>query len=309
MAEKQSQKSSRSALGKGLSALLADSDKFKKSSPEDLKKVEEALIAKEIPVDAIEANPFQPRTEFEEGPLEELSQSIKLHGLITPITVRKLSDQQYQLISGERRWQASKRAGLKVIPAFIRQAENDQQMLEWAIIENIQREDLNSLEIAQGYQRLINECGITQEELGSRVGKERSTVTNYLRLLKLPDEIQASLLSREITMGHARALTGIKEIDLQLSIYRKIIAESLSVRKTEELVKQATEKKSEKREAKRTKIDEQFEEAYQQQEKKLVEHFGTNVKINTNDGKKGEIRIPFVNVQDFNRILELLELD
>lgn len=309
MAEKKSPRKSkgRNALGKGLSALLADNENFKQSSNEEIEQVEAAVIAREIPVESIEPNPFQPRTEFEEQPLLELASSIKTHGLITPITVRKLNDQTYQLISGERRWQAAKLAGYEAIPAYIRQAKNDQEMLEWAIIENIQRENLNSLEIAHGYQRLMSECQITLEELGERVGKERSTVNNYLRLLKLPDEVKAGIKEKAISMGHARTLIALKDIDTQLSLYKKIIKDGLSVRKAEELAKQASEKLK-PRKAKK-KIDEAAKEAYQEQEQKLTSHFGTKVNIDTKDGKKGEIKIPFVSINDFNRILELLDLD
>ena len=192
----------------------------------------------EISLDEIEVNPFQPRTHFDKEALQELSDSIKVQGIIQPITVRKLSKNKYQLISGERRFQASKLASLEKIPAYVRTAD-DQQMLEMALIENIQRENLNSIEIALSYQRLLTECDLKQEELGDRVGKNRTTVNNYLRLLKLPPDIQAALRDKRISMGHARAIINIENVDIQLDIFKKIISQDLSVRKVEQLVRDA----------------------------------------------------------------------
>ena len=191
----------------------------------------------EISLDEIETNPFQPRQYFDEDALNELADSIKVHGIIQPITVRRLSRNQYQLISGERRFQASKRAGLTAVPAYIRSAD-DQQMLEMALIENIQRENLNPIEISLSYQRLISECNLKQEELGERVGKNRSTVTNYLRLLKLPPDIQIALRDNKISMGHARAIINVDSADSQLFIFKKTLSEDLSVRKVEELARE-----------------------------------------------------------------------
>src|SRR5690606_4499484 len=189
-----------------------------------------------IRVEDIEVNPFQPRTEFDTSALEELAESIKLQGLIQPITVRRMSENSYQLISGERRLRASRLAGLTEIPAYVRTA-NDQQMLEMALIENIQRENLNAIEVALSFQRMIDECDLKQEELGDRVSKSRSTVTNYLRLLKLPPSIQASIRDGKISMGHARALVNVAEVEMQLFIHQEIIKKGLSVRKVEELVR------------------------------------------------------------------------
>ncbi len=210
------------ALGRGLSALLSDTPTEEKletevAAPNALNEANGAI--NEIPVAEIETNPFQPRQYFDEEALNELADSIKVHGIIQPITVRRMARHQYQLISGERRFQASKRAGLQKIPAYVRTA-NDQQMLEMALIENIQRENLNPVEIALSYQRLISECNLRQEELGERVGKNRSTVTNYLRLLKLPPDIQIALRDNKISMGHARAIINVENADSQLYIFK-----------------------------------------------------------------------------------------
>ncbi|HLF33776.1 MAG TPA: ParB/RepB/Spo0J family partition protein, partial [Cyclobacteriaceae bacterium] len=216
-------KSKRNVLGKGLSALLDDAgfdSETRAGTVSGLGSVHE------IPVGQIKANPFQPRINFSEEALEELAESIKVQGIIQPITVRKVGDLDYQLISGERRLIACRKAGLKTIPAFIRDA-NDQQMLELALIENIQRENLNAMEIAISYQRLISECHLSQEDLGERVGKKRSTVTNYLRLLKLPPDIQTAIRDEKISMGHARAIINIEQIDTQLAVFNKIIKEDL----------------------------------------------------------------------------------
>src|SRR6202012_3283805 len=227
----------RNALGKGLSALLNDSvnvlpdkNKSASSSPE----VNPLGSINEIKIDEIEVNPFQPRTDFDEQALAELADSIKLQGLIQPITVRRLNTHSYQLISGERRFRASKLAGLTQVPAYVRTA-NDQQMLEMALIENIQRENLNAIEVAISFQRMIEECSLKQEELGDRVSKNRSTVTNYLRLLKLPPAIQASIRNGELTMGHAKALITIEDPTKQIYLHQHIIQQGLSVRKAEEL--------------------------------------------------------------------------
>ncbi|HXA00548.1 MAG TPA: ParB/RepB/Spo0J family partition protein [Cytophagaceae bacterium] len=292
----------RNALGRGLSALIDDSD-FKTE-----KKIEADAAAKslnEISLDSIEVNPYQPRTHFDQEALQELSDSIKTQGIIQPITVRQLSPNKYQLISGERRLQASKLAGLKNIPAYIRTA-NDQQMLEMALIENIQRENLNALEIALSYQRLISECHLKQEELGDRVSKNRTTVNNYLRLLKLPPDIQAALRDNKISMGHARAIVNVENVDVQLAIFKKIISEDLSVRKAEELARDMG-KVPEKKSSKATKSSSTSYEI-QSLQNKLSSHFGTKVHLKADQENKGEIKIPFVSVEDLNRILEILNV-
>lgn len=291
----------KNALGRGLGALLEDSPSKEKDL--NIGDASEVGTMNEIKLEEIETNPFQPRSHFDEEALNELAESIKVQGIIQPVTVRKLSKNKYQLISGERRFQASKRAGLTKIPAYVRTAD-DQQMLEMALIENIQRENLNSIEIAISYQRLLTECDLKQEELGDRVGKNRTTVNNYLRLLKLPPDIQAALRDKKISMGHARAIINIDDVDLQLDLFKQIIAKDLSVRKVEQLVRDAMAPKKAKPEPQDEKEGGKEIAKLQSQ---LASHFGTRVQIKS-DGKKGEIKIPFVSVEDLNRILDILDV-
>ena len=247
-------------------------------------------------------NPFQPRADFNQQALEELSSSIKVHGVIQPITVRKIGDKKYQLISGERRLRASQMAGLEEIPAYVRTA-NDQEVVEMALIENIQREDLNAIEVALTYQRLIDECELTHENLGDRLGKDRSTVTNYLRLLKLPPEIQKALRDKVLSMGHARAIISVPEVDKQLYVLKEVNSKGLSVRKTEELVRllsSSNVKKAEKKEP-------SLPVAYKSVQSKLMDIFETKVKIKKSATDKGEIVIPFYSVSDLNRLLDIIE--
>lgn len=303
--------SKKKGLGRGLNALLSDS-----ASSDDRLEVDIPISTPstsatppptngliEISVDEIEVNPFQPRTHFDQEALKELAESIKVHGIIQPITVRRLSKNQYQLISGERRFQASKLAGLKAIPAYIRLAD-DQQMLEMALIENIQRENLNAIEIALSYQRLISECSLKQEELGERVGKNRATVTNYLRLLKLPPDIQIAVRDNKISMGHARAIINVENADQQLFIFKKTLSEDLSVRKVEELVRELSGNRSED---KNESASGNAPKEITQLQSKLSSHFGTRVVVKS-DGKKGEIKIPFLSIEDLNRILDILKV-
>lgn len=261
----------------------------------------------EIPLSEIEVNPFQPRTYFDKEALQELADSIKVQGIIQPITVRRLERNRYQLISGERRFQASKLAGLETIPAYVRTAD-DQQMLEMALIENIQRKDLNAIEIALSYQRLLSECDLKQEQLGERVGKNRTTVNNYLRLLKLPPDIQIGLRDNKISMGHARAIINVENVDAQLAIYNKIIKDDLSVRKVEAMVRglMAGNEKEEPYTKEKKRADDNYE--IKQLQQKLSSHFGTKINIKSDDNNKGEIKIPFVSAEDLNRILEILNL-
>ncbi|WP_421765629.1 ParB/RepB/Spo0J family partition protein [Ekhidna sp.] len=288
----------RSGLGRGLGALLEDSGEKEKISGSGA--TPKGAIS-EIDIAKIETNPWQPRSDFDEDALNDLAESIKVQGIIQPITVRALSEKQFQLISGERRLQACKKAGLKTIPAYIRIAD-DQQMLEMALIENIQRENLNAIEIALSYQRLLAECDLKQEQLGDRVGKNRSTVTNYLRLLKLPPDIQIALRDGKLSMGHARALISIDDVSLQLDLYNQIIKQDLSVRKVEELVR-SKGKKVEK-ESKPVEIDPEIKKL----QGKLSTHFGSKIAIKSNEHNKGEIKIPFTSTEDLNRILEILDL-
>lgn len=296
----------KNGLGRGLGALLKDT-----AQPQQNKPVEKpaATGIDSISIDQIEMNPFQPRTHFDEEALQELCESIKIHGVITPITVRRLSANKYQLIAGERRTQASKRAGLTSIPAFIREA-NDQEMMEIALIENIQRENLNALEVAISYQRLITECNLKQEELGDRVGKKRSTVNNYLRLLKLPPDIQAAIRDQRVSMGHARAIVSVEDVEKQLYIFNKILSDELSVRATEEMARAVSSKTKEQAPA--AKAPQAGQPASNSEinslQTKLSSHFGTKINIKSDAQYKGEIKIPFVSVDDLNRILDILNL-
>jgi ParB family transcriptional regulator, chromosome partitioning protein len=299
----------RNALGKGLSALLenANTDITSKNKLEGEGKVVGAIA--NIEIAQIETNPFQPRTQFDEDALNELAGSIKEHGIIQPITVRKLGYDKFQLISGERRFRASQIAGLTSVPAYIRIA-NDQAMLEMALVENIQREQLDAIEVAISYKRLIDECDLTQEQLSQKVSKQRSTITNYLRLLKLPVEIQLALRNGDLTMGHARALINIENEDQQLDIYNQIVLNDLSVRDVEDLVrgvKSEITKSSPSKSAK--KENDKAELSFEQ--KQIVEDlravFNTKVMINRDAKGKGKITIPFKSDNDLKRILDLLD--
>jgi ParB family chromosome partitioning protein len=299
--------SKKPALGKGLSALLSNNDTDVLA---ETKEGREALVGSvaELDIDSIEANPFQPRNEFEKEALEELSESIKELGIIQPVTVRKMGKGKFQLISGERRFRASKLAGLTKIPAFIRIA-NDQAMLEMALVENIQRENLNAIDISLSYNRLIEECNLTQEELSTRVGKKRSTITNYLRLLNLPAEIQHALRDSKISMGHARALVSIEDEEIQLAIFREIEENELSVRQVEEMARgytiQTKEDKKAKRESKKEKGNLSFSELKLKSE--LHDLFKTKVEIVKNNKGKGKIVIAFNSKDDFERITSVFE--
>ena len=299
MADQKKTLKKRQSLGRGLGSLLSDASP-KEEAP---KKIGAADIFK-VPVSQIEANPYQPRQDFDQEALQELADSIKTHGIIQPITVRKLSEDEYQIISGERRWQASRKAGLDEIPAYVRTA-NDQQMHEMALIENIQRENLNPIEIANSYQRLISEFELKQEELGDRVGKKRATITNYLRLLKLPDDVKAALRDGEISMGHAKELINLETVDQQLFVLKKIIDDALSVRKVEALVREL-KKQNIKTGDGIAKTETEFQREVKQLQSKLSSQFSTKIQINTKGKDKGEIKIPFHSVDDLNRILEIL---
>lgn len=298
----------RNALGRGLGALLKDADSVKSKNAAAAEAP--ATITSnlnEIPVDQIEVNSYQPRSHFNDEALKELSESIKIQGIIQPITVRQLSPNEFQLISGERRLRASKLAGLTKIPAYIRTA-NDQQMLEMALIENIQRENLNPIEIAISYQRMITECNLKQEELGDRVGKNRSTVTNYVRLLKLPPDIQVALRDNEISMGHARSIVSLENVEQQLYVLNKIKSEELSVRAVEELARNLQNKQPAVSDTKETaaKPISAANAEISSLQNKLTSHFGTKIHVKSDKQFKGEIKIPFVSAEDLNRILEIL---
>ena len=289
-------------LGKGLGALLGSEVNYATGEAIDTPQQQVNHIA-EISIEYIQTNPFQPREHFDAEALQELADSIKIHGIIQPITLRRLSEKEYQLISGERRFQASKLAGLESIPAYIRTA-NDQQMLEMALIENIQRENLNAIEIALSYQRMLSELDMKQEELGDRVGKKRTTVNNYLRLLRLPPEIQVAVRDGKLSMGHARALISIENIAEQLYVYKQVLMSDLSVRATEDLVRRTIQPKIKEVDTK--KLGNVNPEILQVQNK-LSQQFGTKIRVKNNEGYKGEISIPYHNLDDLNRILEILE--
>lgn len=291
----------RSALGKGLGALLDNANT-------DITTTTTGVTGgvSLLPISAIEANPFNPRTNFEKEALEELSQSIRIHGIIQPLTVRKLGRDNYQLISGERRFRASQLAGLTEVPAYVRVA-NDQAMLEMALVENIQREDLNAVEVALSYQLLIDEIGLTQEQLAQKISKSRSSITNHLRLLKLPAEIQLGVRDNLISMAHARSLVSAGEIDRQLDLYRQIIDFQLSVRETEELIRSGLSKE--------TQIDPRSSSGKTAMELTVQQdvfknHFSdriaTKVDIKKTAAGNGKILINFSSETDLNRIIELL---
>jgi ParB family chromosome partitioning protein len=295
----------KNVLGRGLSALLENSGTDITSSfPADKANQNVGSIAF-IRIEHIETNPFQPRSDFEKEALLELAQSIKELGIIQPLTVRKLGYDKFQIISGERRFRASQIAGLTEVPAYIRIA-NDQAMLEMALVENIQRQDLNPIEVAVSYKRLIDECQLTQEELGERVGKNRSTTANYLRLLKLPAQIQASLKNQEISMGHARALLAIDDEDVLLYVFRRIVPEGLSVRTVEELARHSEEQPNPSAASKKKVEELSFDE--QKLKEDLSSLFSAKVKVIKNPKGKGSIVIPFKSEKDLQRIKELLDL-
>jgi len=286
------------ALGRGLSALLKDTSGVTSIADKNADKVVGSII--EIELNSIEVNPYQPRTYFDEESLRELASSIRELGVIQPITVRKLSEDTFQLVSGERRFRASKLIGNKTVPAYIRIA-NDQEMLEMALVENIQRKDLDAIEVALSYQRLIDEISLTQEELSTRVGKKRSTVTNYLRLLKLDPIIQTGIRDGFISMAHGRTLIAVESTEVQLTIYEKILRDKLSVRQTEVLVKDL--KTGVIAKPKRKVIPKYIKESLQN----MSSFFGHKIDVTVNNKGKGKISIPFHSEEDFKRIKELLK--
>ncbi len=285
----------KSALGKGLSALLENSDTDITSKTNSPASNQLLSSISRIPLIQIETNPFQPRTNFNKDALLELSQSIKEHGIIQPITVRKLGNSKFQIISGERRFKASEIAGLTEIPAYIRLAD-DQSMLEMAIIENVQRSDLNAIEIGISYKRLLDECELTQNELSTRIGKNRSTISNFIRILNLPEKIQAGIRDNLISMGHARALLSFETEKEMLNAYDQIVANQLSVRKTENLSKKSN-----------TTTPTVLSRYEKRMQAELKMNFNTNVKINKTSKGNGKILITFKDDTDLNRILELLD--
>ena len=288
-------------MGKGIRALLSDIGETPSSSKPDnihgnVPALEQILS---IPIHEININPFQPRNEFDDEKLEELAESIRIHGVVQPLTVRRESHGKLQLIAGERRLRASKKAGLQEVPCYVRSA-SDQESLEIALIENIQREDLNALEISYSYERLIDECALTHEELSKRIGKKRATITNYLRLLKLPPDIQNAIKDQRISMGHARALASLDDVLLQLDLLHEILSDNLSVREVERRIASLAKRKPKAKGKKKS-------SSFKAMEEKLSSQWSTRVRLNHKANGSGEISIYFHNEEDLQRILDLLQ--
>nr|WP_214456956.1 ParB/RepB/Spo0J family partition protein [Flavihumibacter fluvii] len=292
------------ALGKGIRSLLQNIDADLKNTSGQLKPqvVEAATGMIRIAIEQIETNPKQPRHDFDEQALNELAASIKIHDIIQPITVSKLPSGKYRLISGERRYRASRIAGLKDLPAYIRQA-NDQQLLELALLENLQREDLNAIEVSLSYKRMMDELNYTQEQVAERMGKERSTVANYIRLLKLPPDIQIAVRTGSISMGHARALINVDLVDKQLYIFNEIKSRGLSVRQTEELVRKIYKEDAP---AVKNVAKPSLPPAYKKIEDNLASHFSTRVKLVHNKNGHGSITLDYYSIQELNKLLDAM---
>ena len=298
-------KQNKEALGKGIRSLLQSIDADLKTSSGDLKTtaVEAATTSTRIQLDNIENNPKQPRRDFDEQAMQELVHSIKLHDIIQPVTVSKLPNGKFQLISGERRLRAAKMAGIKDIPAYVRQA-NDNDLLELALLENLQREDLNAMEIALSYKRMMEELERSQEQVAERMGKDRSTVTNYIRLLKLPPDIQVAVRKGELSMGHARALVNVDTVDKQLYIYKEIKEKSLSVRQTEALVRNMYKQGD----AVKKPVKSSLPPGFQKIEDKLASHFSTRVKMKHSRNGSGQITIEYYSLDELNKVLEQMNI-
>lgn len=298
-------KQNKDQLGKGIRSLLQSIDTDLKTTSGQLKPsvVEHVTSSSRIAVQDIEPNPKQPRRDFEDTALQELAASIKTHDIIQPVTVSKLSNGKYRLIAGERRWRAAKLAGLKDIPAFIRQA-NDQQLLELALLENLQREDLNAMEVALSYKRMMDELEYTQEQVADRMGKDRSTVANVIRLLKLPPDIQLAVRKGSLSMGHARALIALELVDAQLIAFKEIIAKGLSVRQTETLVQQLKKQLPAVKKSKNS----NNASPYRRIEDKLATHFSARVKIKQSKRGDGQLIIEYYTTEELNKILRQLNV-
>lgn len=299
-------KQNKDLLGKGIRSLLQNIDADLKTSSGGLKTsvVENATGVNRIAIDDIETNPKQPRRDFNEQTLQELSHSIKLHDIIQPITVSRMANGKYRLISGERRLRASKQAGLKDIPAYIRQS-NDAELLELALLENLQREDLNAMEVSLSYKRMMDELDYTQEQVAERMGKDRSTVANFIRLLKLPPDIQLAVRSGELSMGHARALINVDTVDKQLFIFKEIKEKGLSVRQTEALVRNIYRETG----AVKKPTKSSMPPAFQRIEDKLASHFSTRVKLRHGRNGSGQITIEYYSTEELNNILRQMNAE
>jgi ParB family chromosome partitioning protein len=289
------------ALGQGIRSLLKGIEQDLKTPGTDLPSTNAASTLR-IPLESIEVNPKQPRKDFDQQALQELSHSIKLHDIIQPVTVSKMPSGKYRLIAGERRWRASKLAGLKDIPAFIRQA-NDQELLELALLENLQRENLNPIEIALSYQRLEEELQYTQEQVAERMGKSRSDVTNYLRLLKLPPNIQLSLRSGQLSKAHGIALLSIPEVDRQLFVFKDILEKGLNVKQTESLIKQLNKEKPGKKNVSQT-----VNHAFRKIEEKLADMYSTKVHLKHQKNGSGSITIDYYSLEQLNHLLKKMDV-
>jgi ParB family transcriptional regulator, chromosome partitioning protein len=305
MSSKQEANKKRIGLGRGLGALLEDSENLQSSArqgADSLGGLDGVNLMEEIPLEFIETNPYQPREHFEQAALQDLAESIRVQGIIQPITVRKVAPRKFQLISGERRLQASKIAGLVRIPAYVRTAD-DQQMIEMALIENIQRENLNAIEIALSYKRLMEECDLRQEDLGARVGKNRSTVTNYMRLLKLPPHIQVAIRDSKISMGHARCLISVENTEVQQQLFLKTISEEWSVRRLEDAVRQSATPAVDTPTGRVSQVD---ANEITQWQRSLTNFFQSPVSLKINEAGKGEMKITFKSKEELLKVLEAI---
>ena len=294
------------ALGKGIRSLLQSIDSDLKTGSGQLKStvVETATGVNRIPVSDIETNPKQPRRDFDEQALKELAESIKIHDIIQPVTVSRLASGKYRLIAGERRWRAAKMADLKDIPAYVRQA-NDVELLELALLENLQREDLNAMEISLSYKRMMEELDYTQEQVAERMGKDRSTVANFIRLLKLPPDIQMAVRSGDLSMGHARALINVDTVDRQLYIYKEIKEKGLSVRQTETLVRNLYKQSGAVKKPSKSSLP----SAYQKIEDNLASHFGTRVKLKHGKNGNGQITFDYYSQDELAKLLRDMNVE
>ena len=304
MSKQESNLKKRIGLGRGLGALLEDSDKLQAKglhASDYAGSLDSVNLMEEIALDCIETNPFQPREHFEVEALNELAESIRVQGIIQPITVRKIAPRKFQLISGERRFQASKLAGLTRIPAYVRMAD-DQQMIELALIENIQRENLNAIEIALSYKRLMEECHLKQEDLGARVGKNRSTVTNYIRLLKLPAHIQVAIRDNKISMGHARSLISLENAEIQNTLFLKTISEEWSVRKLEDAVRQSSHNEVNPVDKSEVNVDQ-----LRTWQANLFTIFKLPVSLKMNDDGKGELKVSFKSKEELEKLISFVQ--
>lgn len=303
--KKEAQSAKKEILGKGIRSLLQSIDSDLKADGNSKKNVvEKTTSTNVIPIDQILVNPAQPRQDFDETALQELSASIKIHGIIQPLTVSTISPNKFRLIAGERRLRASKLAGLKEVPVYIREV-NDQELLELALLENLQRQDLNAIEIGLSYKRLMDECSLTQEQVAERMGKERSTVTNYIRLLKLPPDIVVAVRNGSLSMGHARALINVDSVDKQLYVFKQIVQGQLSVRQTENLVR--TLYKQDKKSPAKEKKD-SLPPFFKKVEDNLASHFNTKVKMQHNKTGRGTINFEYFSIEELNAILEKMNI-